>query len=427
MSDYFLNKIYDSLLSNKQPKTKSTFHTLKESYRLVYEQDNKQQIAFNVNQSVVQQRQAWSPEQQQLFKYKTAQGETAGEGTGRGEYAVASVLTGSTSLDQVKELISGGSKSYDVSWPSKTTPTYKFEVKELDKFGEGSNTDVRIGTEGDPLGREVIGTITQLLRDILEEYNDVSPEEQKQIDQEIISYSLDTKLPPEPEIGRGGKEKATSIAKRQKYEIHKTQQADWSLRGYIGAILNKPSELGSALMFGDKQLVTSNFRDPERKKYCLISIKRLFQSIEEIEHILRDEKSADETNPRVVALRNILRANYTVPGETEEIENLKAYLDSEAEKIDKKLTKVKCKTTGEGCTTGKTFYNDLKHLSLLQSINKLQEKVYSPQTIRSLFPSDLTGFFAVNEKGFYYVPVNKIGELITFHSISMGKPKIRLK
>lgn len=434
MSDYFLNKIYESLLTNKQPKSKSTFRTLSESYNLVYEQEptqpgqtqSKPQIAFNVNQSIVQQRQNWTPEQQQLFKYKTAQGDVAGEGTGRGEYAVASVLTGSNSLDSVKDLISGGSKSYDVSWPSKTTPTYKFEVKELDKFGEGQNTDVRIGTEGDPLGRETIATITTLLKEILQEYNDIAPEEQKQIDQEIISYSLETKLPPEKEMGRRG-EKAASVAKRQKYEAYKSQQAAWSLSGYINAILNKSSELGSALMFSDKELQTANFRDPERKKYCFISIKRLFQSIEEIEHILRDEKTVDETNPRVIALRNVLRTNYAAPGETKEVENLKAYLDHEAEKIDKKLLKIKCKATGEGCVTGKTFYKDVSHLNLLQSINSLQQKLYSPQTIRSLFPTDLTGFFAVNEKGFYYTPINKIGELVTFHSISMGKPKIKLK
>jgi hypothetical protein len=375
----------------------------------------------------VQTRQKWTPEQQQLFKYKTAEGEVAGEGTGRGEYAVASVLTGLGTLDQVKNLISGGSKSYDVSWPSKDKPTYKFEVKELNRANEDTkNKDVRIGTEGDPLGREVISTITNVLKAILEEYNDLPSEEKKQIDQEIITYSLETKLPPEPELKQGGKERAGSIAKRQKFEAYKGQIAAWTLSGYINAVLEKSSELGAALLFSDTELQTANF-GPERKKYCLISIKRLFQSIEEIEHILRDENTVDETNPRVIALRNVLRTNYAADGETEEVETLKAYLDSEAEKIDKKLLKVKCKATGEGCVVGKTFYKDLMHLNLLQTINSLQQKLYSPETIRSLFPKDLTGFFAVNPEGFLYAPINKVGELVTFHSISLGRPKIRLK
>ena len=41
MSDYFLNKIYDSVLARKHPKTKSIFRTLSESYGLVYEEETK--------------------------------------------------------------------------------------------------------------------------------------------------------------------------------------------------------------------------------------------------------------------------------------------------------------------------------------------------------------------------------------------------
>jgi len=47
MSDYLLNKIYDSLLANKLPKTESSFRSLSESYDAVYEQENDQQRIKN--------------------------------------------------------------------------------------------------------------------------------------------------------------------------------------------------------------------------------------------------------------------------------------------------------------------------------------------------------------------------------------------
>lgn len=401
------------------------FKTLQESYTQIYEQA-EEQVAFNVQQPVLT-RTAWTPEQKKLFPYKTSAGETAGEGTGRGEYAVAGLLTGKSELNQVSNLISGGGKSYDVSWPSKDKPTYKFEVKELDRYGEGDKNDVRIGTEGDPVGRETISTVTTLLKEVLNEYTSLDENERKQIDREIISYALERKEAPEVEMGRGNKEKAASVARRQKHEAFMAAREGWSLSGYINAIINKSSELGQALLFGDKPLPTNNFRDPERKKYCFFSIKKLFETLTDIDYIMSNEKNIDETNPRVQTLRDVLRKNYGAEGETEQISSLKAYLDSEAQKLDRKLTKVKCKATGEGCTQGEDFYKDLKHLNLNQQINNLQQKLFSPATIRSFFPSDLTGFFAVNQNGYLYAPADKIGELVTFHSISLGRPKIRLK
>ena len=62
MSDYFLNKIYDSLLVNKQSKTKSTFCTLSESYSLVCEQDNKQRLKNQDRIAFINQKMKENPE-----------------------------------------------------------------------------------------------------------------------------------------------------------------------------------------------------------------------------------------------------------------------------------------------------------------------------------------------------------------------------
>jgi hypothetical protein len=62
MSDYFLNKIYDSLLANKAPKTKSTFRTLSESYSLVCEQDDKQRLKNQDRMAFIIQKMKENPE-----------------------------------------------------------------------------------------------------------------------------------------------------------------------------------------------------------------------------------------------------------------------------------------------------------------------------------------------------------------------------
>jgi hypothetical protein len=78
MSDYFLNKIYDSLLANKTPKAKSTFRTLSESYNLVYEEEQQTtgqvaQIAFNVNEPVLTLI-PWTPQQANLYRLTDKKG-----------------------------------------------------------------------------------------------------------------------------------------------------------------------------------------------------------------------------------------------------------------------------------------------------------------------------------------------------------------
>jgi hypothetical protein len=43
MSDYFLSKVYDSLIKRKLPQAKSTFCTLSESYTKIYEQEEQEE------------------------------------------------------------------------------------------------------------------------------------------------------------------------------------------------------------------------------------------------------------------------------------------------------------------------------------------------------------------------------------------------
>jgi hypothetical protein len=217
MSDYFLNKIYDSLLVNKTPKTKSTFRTLSESYGLVYEdentetanqaaelsnisvQNNQQQIKSSDKPSINNEPQSeqpkipiinvkepiypqvkWSEALYDLYDMTT--GRKVG-GVGPGEYAVASVISGYTDSKDCAQLVSGPQESYDVSFPSRETPTFKFEVKGIE--GDGS---VPIAKHGTKIKNEIVKKVTNILEDIINIYSILDEGQKQAINEYILSY-----------------------------------------------------------------------------------------------------------------------------------------------------------------------------------------------------------------------------------------------
>jgi hypothetical protein len=144
MSDYFLSKVYDSLLRRKQPVVKSAFRTLSESYNLVYEEEQEQQkdIPFKIHEY---QQGSWTAEQRNLYLPGSTSAEPTSEipaeynpeltpdtkmtGVGPGECSVASLVSGLTDFASCRKMISGQKESFDVSWPNKDNSKYKFEVK----------------------------------------------------------------------------------------------------------------------------------------------------------------------------------------------------------------------------------------------------------------------------------------------------------
>ena len=201
--DHFLNKVYESLLSNKQSKIKSSFHTLSESYDLVYEEE-QQPVAEPVKTEAstsswlekfvdtpILDTQQWSPEQLNLYKLTdTVEPETEFEGetetgVGPGEYAVASLLTGLTQFPdpRLENMVSGQMESYDVSWPSKDNAKYTFEVKKIE-----SKKDVRLGRKGADIGKTFTNTIDAILQNIREEYDILGDNDKTNINNNINSY-----------------------------------------------------------------------------------------------------------------------------------------------------------------------------------------------------------------------------------------------
>lgn len=415
MSDYFLSKVYDSLIKRKLPQAKSIFCTLSESYTKIYEQEqpaNKQavnEINFNVNEPKLTLI-PWTPEQYNLYLLtadkKIAATEDAETGVGPGEYAIASVISGKVVFDnELKNMVSGQSESFDVTWPNKDNPTYKFEVKKIEK---GS---VRIAKHGAKLTGEVIKSVTELLNSILDEYDILDEKSKHEVDGYVLA-SL-------PEL------KETRKADRAK----KLNRMGWSIGKWVRGIIANTRELPFTVLFSDKEPLFKRGEDETTTPIrVLISVKMFNDFIENAKKGLEDETEGVETsdNEKVRELKIKFKEFYGT-SDTEKASSLNKEIEKTAETVDKKLTKLKIQQTGEGKSTTQDFFKAINKLKISEKLNSIKEKIEGDESIKSLFPPDLTGLFIVNSRGYHYVPYNDLPKYIEVEKISSGGPKIRLK
>jgi hypothetical protein len=456
--EHLLKLAYEAVLNKQQQK--SSYRTLSESYKAVYEAEEPK-IPFSINELKLD-LQEWTPLQKNLYvltagkkKVETpvnvtdelnpdvpvigaeetvetdAEGNVA-TGLGPGEYAVASAISGYTTSADCAKLVSGQSKSYDVSWPSAIKADYKFEVKL-----EG---DVRIGAQGAELGNKVKEAIKNVLSQILEEYSVLKGPEKDTTNREILKRVRLRELKQhEPELyakrGKGyekGQEKAASIAKRQAYEQDVAKRAGWTVDGYCNAILANLGELPLRLINGEeyeyRNTSAKTETDLARNKFLITPLLSFLQAIDsyhgEINTDIEGKEEAD--NEGVQAVRNVLHKYYGTQDQ-EKAPVISKAIDTEAHKVDRKLTLKKIQTTGEGGATFSEFFKAIKKLHLTKDIEDIGEYMNSKEALRSCFPKDITGLFVVNPSGYKYVPEDKIGESIKLVSISQGKPKIELK
>jgi hypothetical protein len=453
--EHLLKLAYEAVLNRQQQK--SNYRTLSESYRAVYEADEPE-IPFAVDELKLDLV-PWTPLQQNLYlltasKKKTeakpnisdelnpdipvvgaeetvetdAEGNIA-TGLGPGEYAVASAISGYTSPTDCAKLVSGQSKSYDVSWPSATKADYKFEVKL-----EG---DVRIGAQGAELGNKVKEAIKNVLTQVLEEYSVLKGEEKNTTNAAILKrVKLRELKAPEAILKKRGGETADSLRKRQKYEAdlvaREAKKTDWSVDGYINAILANLGELPLRLISGEDY----EYRNPSaktetdiaRSKYLITPLLSFLKAIDSFHgEVNVDVKGKEEAEGEgVQAVRNVLHKYYGTQDQ-EKAPALSKAIDTEAHKVDRKLTLKKIQTTGEGGATFSEFFKAIKKLHLTKDIEDIGEYMNSKEALRGCFPKDITGLFVVNPSGYKYVPEDKIGESIKLVSISQGKHKIELK
>ena len=403
MSDYFLSKVYDSLIKRKLPQAKSTFHTLSESYTKIYEQEEPQKvkdILLNVDEYSFG---SWSPEQKRLYLLTASNKETKTTpdipvgnnetkpvpaeydpeiapgskttGVGPGEYAVASLISGLTDQN---------------------------ECSALDKLD-----DVRIGAKGVEIGFETMNRITHILNTIKDEYSILNKEDKNKINQTIIKQFKTLKVP-------GEKTKA-----RTTYDTKIQEYSEWELDKYIDAILKRIGELPFGMLF-DEIYSYKKTKDPLRTKYIKISLYKLLQTIEQSSSVEGGEDKTKEETESESEVKNVFHKVYG----GEEVPKFKQFLDKEAHKVDRKITKQKIDITKEGGTDYNTFVKAIKRFDLFDELKKLKEKLTDKETVKSIFPDSLDGLFIVDVAGYKYIPRTKIGDYILINRITQQKPKI---
>lgn len=432
MSDYFLNKVYDSLLANKLPKIQSTFRTLSESYIKIYEQEQPapqqpvSKIVFNVSEprlTLVH----WTPEQLNLYRLtdknipeteETIEGE-AETGVGPGEYAVASVISGNVIFDDaLKNMVSGQSESFDVSWPSKDETQYTFEVKKM----EGG--DVRVGRKGSDFGKDFINTVEKILKTIKEEYSVLNEKDKKTINGMIIS-KLDQIQEPEKRTKKAKGEEVetkTSQQAREEYAKQIAKRTNWTVDKYVDAVLENMSELPLPLIFGkgDKDYVyPTSGKSVTRQQVLIMSLSKLVAICESVS---KKDISQDEGSESEQVVKDVFQKVYG----TEKSPTFKDYLDQEAHNVDKRITKQKIRATKEEGVF-ELFFDAIKDSKFGEDLKSLQSSVVDPKTIENLFPNTITGLFIVTRQGYHYLPQKDITTYVEISRISQGRPKIRFK
>ena len=417
MSDYFLSKIYDSLIKRKLPQAKSTFHTLSESYTKIYEQEEPQKvkdIPFDVNKY---QSGKWTQEQGNLYNthtagYPSSDPLTQATGVGPGEYAVASLISGVTDFNECAKLVSGQSLSFDISWPSADEPKYKFEVKKVNKLD-----DVRIGAKGADLGKKVTNTVIDALNSLKDEYDMLLPDDKEQVNKKVKKYLEDFGFKTK------GEKEETRLSRLKLY-------TEWELDKYINAIIKKSGELPFGMIF-DESYNYNRASNLERTKYVKLSIHKLIRLIEQID--VEDTKDKEEENKETDTEEVVKDVFYKVYG-GEAPPTFNQFLDKEAHKVDRKIIKQKIDITQKGGTNLNSFVKSIKKFKLLDKLNELKNDLTDSKSITSLFPEDLKGLFIVDKNNpkhpewdWIYIPSAEKGKYIEITRITQDKPKIKLK
>jgi hypothetical protein len=495
MSDYFLNKIYDSLLTKKLPKTKPTFRTLSESYNLVYEDEtnqnqptsnqlNQKQLTFMITdrekqpvsnqieqgtvndqeafanadleppfkvKDVISRKKGWTKEQIGLYKLTENR-----KGYGPGEFAVASVISGYTDVASCSALASGGNLSYDVAFPSQEKPRYKFEVKMI----KGNGT-VFIAKHGTLVARKIQKDTEDIIQTILNQYNDLSEDGKEEVDNKLLSninaevgkelsdeeramlkfLSNNPKIrkeTPEQEqeyqelvsrrdISPGRRERAAGL---QKLKLGK----QWTVKKWCESILADIGEIPfSSILFKSAPKPGYDFPDITRdnpedfgtKIYVLFSVEDFINIVNSIMQSEEDSLIPEPTRERRAGLAKTFKQYYgNNEGTNTELDNK---LDAEATNVDKKLSSLKIKTLQTGYDDFNTFVRELKSAKLSEKLRDLKTYIDAPETVKGVFPKDLTGLFVVDPEGYHYFPIGIIPDHIKITTVTTGGVKIGFK
>ena len=356
----------------------------------------------------------WTDFQRSLFNNVKPGVKRGTGGTGRGEYSVASFVTGITTQNStlaqeeinclLDSCISGQGKSYDVCVPPEL-PEYegkqrvKFEVKQLNMDG----SSVMIGAEGTTATHKIVEGVMNIIIRLEDSYKSLS-----ETDKNFLDSSLRKELGLEQENNT------------------------WTLGGFIAAIYQKEDvrairEIPSNLIKKDgKILYPKLFKIPLRAKYFYRTLQEVFNAIEKIAKT--QNQDITPSSSKIDELKNIVRKLYLPElQDSDQRRKEEEHLDRELDKLDRALTRRKILTGGKGHLSYTDFLSSMNKLKLLSSLREVQNMFNDPEIIRSLFPKEFDGLFLVQADSFSYIPHDQIFNYIEIDSISNGGAKIAFK
>ena len=313
---------------------------------------------------------------------------TGATGEGRGEYSVASFLSGLKDRKQIDEnnLVQGGNASFDVAYGGK-----EYEVKQLNNKGD---LDVRIGTEGIDTAntlKQGLITATKIIRSL---YNSLTRETQNEVNGLL----------------------------KQKFNIENFNLGVYLSKFSEGKLSELPSRLlGAPGIFCARNKGSDWSTEP--------SILTAVNSIIELQNNQTTSNVAGAKNPRVQALLDLIskKEMYGVEGDNKA--NFYKQVEKELESLDRDLASKRCEFSEDGkyCATLDTFIQEIRNRNLLEDIQNLITTFKND--VLNIFPKQSTfaGLFIVSATKFKYIPKNQLTQFIENSRLSQNKPKIRLK
>lgn len=432
-----LKELYSEQVSNKQIPVPSRRSVNGNEPLIPVETTSKLELKVSQNflniESTPDSSLAWTPYQKSIFSLKKT-------GAGRGEYSVASFVTGlepAQNIDQqivaqqLERCVSGQNQKFDVTVPPLDVKNIQdrkvFEVKELDKDGKS----VRIGAEGRVATNIIARGVEHILVDLDNIYKSLDNNSKLQVDELLrkqLKISEDIQEPPPP---KSGIQTPAYLSSLERYRAAAEIAETWNLKGYIDAIFETGDEEGrsirelpAALIKPGSTINRNNYwQNPERFKYFSRTLEQVFNAIEDLAK--SQEEFAFSVPSKSEELKTLIRKLY-LPDikDSEAAQKELEFLDSEADIIDRKLTRRKCSSTGSACLDAKGFFNSVNRMRLLSRLRGIQSKLTDPNIIKKLFPPNFTGLFLVNSNGFSYYPRESVDQYIEIDQLSAGGVKI---
>jgi len=306
--------------------------------------------------------------------------------TGRGEYSVASFLSGLKTRKEIdkENIVQGASKTFDIMYGGR-----EYEVKEITDKGV---LDVRIGAEGSGTSatlKEGLITATKSIRKL---YTSLTKEAQEEVNGLLRKKFNKEKFNINVYLSKFSEKNLREVPLGLIADPHTfvtAQSPLWGLEPSILTLLN-------AILGLDSSQTMSN--TPGAK------------------------------NSRIQALLDLV-SKKDMYGIDDEDSEFNKEIEKELEVLDQDLISKRCEYSGDEkyCTTLDTFVQEIKNKNFMEDVRNLIN-IFRGDVL-SIFPKEASfgGLFIVDATKFKYIPKTQLTNFIENYRISQGNPKIRLK